>query len=567
MPDRRPVCRSLQILMSPAPSPSRPQRLHPAVAFFWLLLLLMAPVLFVALSQDIGALAYDAATEHIYRGVVFSQAIGDGFLYPRWVQFLHWGLGSPLFTFQPPLPYYGMDILARLGLAHPLGWRVLIAGSLAAAFIGAYLLVKEISGRRWAGVVAGVAYLYAPYVLRNTLERGSTEAFSMALYPLVLWGLIWVARRPTIPRFLAATLFWAACIGSHVLGPLMLAPFAGVLALVLAWRHRTPAPLAVLLVGGLLTAAVWAPMWPEQQWVHVERDFTQPEAMPAQNPIPLDRLLAPPAVYDVARDDNNAGDRVGLLQSLVLLAGIPAILLAWRRQRRLALALAAAVATGLVLLWLFSTYSDPIWRAFSPIMSRLLYRTRLMGVQALAVAAVFGLIVAVLPRRWGAWAGGGLIALIILAATPSLYVNLQHRYTSFSLPVSLSDVRAAEIESGGTALTAFGEFTPRWRTAPFDQTLLTDLGADFRAQQDPLAASSDGVRVAGAEVTSSAWNLDLVASQATTITLHLLYYPRWQGWLDGQPSVAWRRGRHRVCAGVHYRRASIIWLCVMPARG
>ena len=65
------------------------------VAWVWLLVLLVALVVQPALSRDIGAVAYDAYTEHIYRGVAFSEAISDGVLYPRWVQSLHWGLGSP----------------------------------------------------------------------------------------------------------------------------------------------------------------------------------------------------------------------------------------------------------------------------------------------------------------------------------------------------------------------------------------------------------------------------------------------------------------------------------------
>ena len=300
---------------------------HPRWSWLWLIVLLLAPVLYTALAQDIGAVAYDAALQHIDRGVVFSKIISEGVLYPRWAQVLHWGLGSPLFTFQPPLPYYGMDLFYRLGIPHPLGWRFLVATGYILAFVGAYLLVYEVTSRKWPAVVAAVAFVYAPYVLRNALERGSNEAYSMFLYPLVLWSLLWLAKRPTGGRFLVAVLAWAACIGSHVLGPLMLAPFATGLALWLTWRYRTFAPLGALLIGGLLMAAVWAPMGPEQAWVHVERDFTQPDAMPEQNPISLGALLAPPAVYDTARDYNGTGDRVGLLHTAILLGGDPRCIL------------------------------------------------------------------------------------------------------------------------------------------------------------------------------------------------------------------------------------------------
>jgi hypothetical protein len=500
-------------------------------AWLALMALLMMPAVIPALTRDIGALAYDAATEHIFRGVVFSNAISEGVLYPRWVQHLHLGLGSPLFTFQPPLPYYGMDILARLALSHPLGWRVLIVLGFALAFGGMYLLVRDLTGRRWPALAAATAYLYAPYVLRNALERGSNEAFSIMLYPLVLWGLLWVARAPSAGRFITATLIWAACIASHVLGPLMLFPFAVVFAILLAWRHRTLTPIGVLLAGGLLTAVIWAPMWPEQAWVHVERDFTHPEAIPAQNPIPLDRLLAPPPVYDTAGDNNNSGDRIGLLHTAALAGGLLGAVWAWRRNRRLAWALLAASAAGVLLLWMFTAASDPIWQVAGPLLGRLLYRTRLMGVQALAAAGAVGLLVCLAPERRQRTVALAVVGLFVVAALSSLYVEYQHRWTTFTLPADLAQARAGEVRMGGSALTAFGEFTPRWRAEPFD----LETGATFDAGQEPLAEPETGLEVLAAQVRDGAWSLTLRAGAPTTATLNLLYYPRWEASLDDAP--------------------------------
>ena len=373
----------------------------PHLRWWWLLLVFALPAIYPALFWNSGAVAYDAALQHIPRGLVFSGAISDGVLYPRWVQFLQYGLGSPLFTFQGPLPYYALDLLYRLGIPHPLGWRVLVAAGLLAAAVGAYLLVFTVTRQRWPAVLGAVAYLYAPYVLRNTFERGSNEAFSMFLYPWVLWALIWLAQGPSARRFIIATLIWAACIGMHVLGPLMLAPVAVTVALLAAWRYRTAAPPMVLLAGGLLTAFIWAPMLPEQSYVHIERDFSSPDALPWNNPLPLDRLLALPAVYDTAREINDTGDRVGLLQTALLVAAVPAAVYAWRRGRReLAVSIVLAFVVGLILFWLFTGSSDAVWRLFAPVLSRVQYRMRLMGLQALAAAVAGGLALAIVsPSR------------------------------------------------------------------------------------------------------------------------------------------------------------------------
>ena len=392
--------------------------------------------LWPALTRDIASSAYDAAMEHVPRAVVFSQAISDGALYPRWTQFLHWGLGSPLFTFQPPLPYYALDLLFRLGMPHPFGWRILMAGGLLAAFLGTYLLVLTVTGRRWPAALAAVAFLYAPYVIRNSLLRGSNEAYGMFLYPWVLWALVLVARRPSIGRFVVATLLWAACIAAHVLASLMLLPFALSLALLLAWRNRsavTPgaafSPVAVLLAGGLLTAGIWAPMIPEQSYVHIERDFSPPEAVPLHNPVPLDRLLAPPAIYDMARGNNGTGDSIGVLHFGVLVLGLPAAFYAWVRperhrtfgkRRALACALCVSTAAGLLLFWMLTGASDPLWglQVIRPLLARVLYRTRLMGLEALAAACVAGLMLALFSESWQRNIGILAIALMILTALP-----------------------------------------------------------------------------------------------------------------------------------------------------
>ncbi len=536
-----------------------------------LLLLVMAAAIYPALAWNSGAVAHDAALEHILRGLTFSEAIDDGVLYPRWVQFLHLGLGSPIFTFQGPLPYYGLDLLYRLGLGHPLGWRVLMALALLAAGTGTFLLIYEITMRRWPALVAAVAFLYAPYVLRNTLERGSNEAFSMVLYPWVLWGLLRLARQPSAGRFVIATLLWSACIAAHVLGPLMLAPVAALLAIFLGWRYRTWAPLLALLAGGLLTAFIWAPMIPEQAYVQVHRDFSSPDALPWDNPIPVDILLAPPAVYDVARDNNAPGDRIGLLQTLLLLMGVPATAYAWLRGRRdLALWLGGATALGILLLWLFTTYSDEAWRLLAPVLGRVQYRTRPMGLQALAAAATAGLVVAVLPLRWQRLLGPALVAVLALVALPSLYIDLQHHYVAFTTAATQEEVRQVEARMGAKALTAYGEFTPIWRTDPFDQAAIAAIGTELDAAATPLAAPSSAVQLLAADVKTQAWDLQMEARAPITLTLNLLYYPRWQALVDGQevalrPEPGSGLAQLAVSAGTHevalrYRRTAAEWI-------
>src|SRR5258708_19046615 len=112
----------------------------------------------IALTTPIEEHAYDVAAFHIYRGVVFSDALRDGGLYPRWVMPINGGLGGPLFSFYSPLAYYGMDALYRIGIPHPIGWRVLVALSLFGGSLGMTALGLTLFRRADAALLAAAAF-------------------------------------------------------------------------------------------------------------------------------------------------------------------------------------------------------------------------------------------------------------------------------------------------------------------------------------------------------------------------------------------------------------------------
>jgi hypothetical protein len=199
--------------------------------------------------------------------------------------------------------------------------------------------------------------------------------------------------------------------------------------------------------------------------------------------------------------------------------------------------LGAVALAGLFLFFLLTAASDPLWRLGGSLAAHLLYRTRLMGAQALAAAVAAGLLLASVPSRVLRVLAPLTAAVLLLVALPSLYVQYQHQYADFSQGATQQGVREMEITHGGRALTAFGEFEPKWRSAPFDEGLLAQLGRDFDADERPLANASDAIRVVSADVRNQAWDLTLLLAEPATATLHLLYYPRWQATVDGQPAA------------------------------
>jgi uncharacterized membrane protein len=227
-----------------------------------------------AVARPIEEHASDAAYFHVYRGVVFSAARADGWVYPRWAEALNSGLGSPLFTFYPPLTYYVMDALHGVGVAHPLAWRLLAATALVLAGLGAFGLGLAVFRRADAGLVGAAVFVYAPHLLREWFDRGSPEGLAIALSPWVLWALLRLASRPSGLRLALAAGSWALVILAHSLAALLLLPVLGVFVAYLGLRGGARAAGVAaggLLAGGRLAGFCVAPLVAEAGTVRVGR--------------------------------------------------------------------------------------------------------------------------------------------------------------------------------------------------------------------------------------------------------------------------------------------------------
>ena len=110
--------------------------------------------------------------------------------YSRWAPDMAHGFGFPLFIFTSPGPSMlvafiapGWFVLGHCPEQHLLHWAWFWADFLC------IFLAEDLFGP-YAGIRAGVAYVYAPFQAYDVFNRGSLwEAFAWAFPPLVLWGL------------------------------------------------------------------------------------------------------------------------------------------------------------------------------------------------------------------------------------------------------------------------------------------------------------------------------------------------------------------------------------------
>jgi hypothetical protein len=550
--------------------------------YTWLLALLIpAFAVQVALSTPIEEHGFDVAAFHIYRGVVFSQARADGWLYPRWADSINAGLGGPLFNFYSPLAYYFMDTIHAVGIPHTIAWRVLIAASLIAASAGMYLLGLLLFNRADIALVSAACFTYAPYLLRDLFERGSPQGVGIAFYPWVLWSLLRLVQRPSGLRFAIAALCWSALLLMHNLSALLLLPVVGILLVILfptsfleTQSALTPTPrpvgeglnvstsslspnsergnaslkrrgevnrikrlllpLAALACGTLLASFHVLPFLFDAGDASLALSTREASLQPVSYPVQLSDLFASPPVFDTGIDNNSTGASIGPLHVLAILSGLVTIIILWQRSRRADSALVGLLcAFALLMIWMQTDSATFVWKAL-PQLAILQFRVRLLSTIGLIAAITLGYILQCWPEHTARWRSAMIMLLIagfIALQLPSLYPQLLHRYTAFSPAPTVAEGQAWATASHtpGFTLTTVGEFLPRWRTDRFGDDDVPRIAAS------PIDNPPNGAQVLDYARRTGNIQVRLNTPKAFEAAFHVLYFPGWVGDVNSQP--------------------------------
>jgi hypothetical protein len=376
---------------------------------FLILLILLIPALQPLLRSDFTC-GYDN-TFHLWRAVQVEHLWQQGVFFSRWAPDMALGFGFPLYMFMPMGSAYVVAALYRLGLAWPIALNATFVLSIVLSAVFTFYLVRELFGP-YAGVLAGIAYAYAPFRAYDVFYRGGlSESFAWIFPPLVLWALQrWMrgGGRPAASAtetparsslfLVIGALAWAAFLVTHHLFAFLFAPLFALWGLALACLARDRrAALARLgrgaLLGALglgLAAFFWLPSLMERQWVQLGRSLGTWVFQYHQNFISLAHLFALPRNADPALINDWPEKALGLLPaSLVLLA-----LVRWRafsrRQRWLALVLLGSASA-----FAFLTLAPSRWFwDHVPLLPYVQFPWRYLGPATFCVAVLIGALVA-----------------------------------------------------------------------------------------------------------------------------------------------------------------------------
>ena len=490
-------------------------------------------------------------TFHLWRAVQVGRCLRQGYLYPRWSPDMAHGYGFPLFIFHSPLTAYLAALLNLLGLSWPLAINAtFVLGILLAGYF-AFILARDLFGSA-AGIVAAVAYVYAPFLAYDVFYRGSlSESFAWAFPPLVLWAVHrWSVRAER--RFLLLTsLSLAGFILTHNLFAFLFAPLFALWVFLEAslardWRVIGRGALAGLLGLGLC-AFFWLPGLAERGWVQTGRLLGTWVFDYRNNFINLRQLLAPPRVVDPSLINDWPPKALGLIPVLIALLA----LVRWRRldhPTRCCLVLLLVSTVGFALLTL--PISRPLWEHL-PLLPYVQFPWRFLGPAAFCAALLasitfhaprstphvsrFTFHVSRFTSHVSRFTFPALIALLVLGNLGWFYP----RHCSPPADTSIAGMIAWERQTHTLGTTAKGEYLPVWVNRMPQDPALDAAYAAVDAQTCPRRLPPESLP-AGAHILHADYGpveATVVLETPTSFRARYLafYYPGWRVTVDGAP--------------------------------
>ncbi|MGL4205263.1 MAG: 6-pyruvoyl-tetrahydropterin synthase-related protein [Aeromonadaceae bacterium] len=449
----------------------------------------------------------------------FTEQFWQGELYPRWLQNMNGGLGSPTFFFYAPLPFWATALLsAPLWIDGNSTYPLVLSATLAlmASGLTAYLWLKSLTTPRHA-MICALIYMVLPYHLLVDLYMrfAFAEFWSFVWMPLILYHSRHLAlgARST----LALALCLALLIMTHLPSFLLFLPVVlGHALFVPSRRYRLCSLLHHMLacaLGAGLAALYWLPALTTQHYVSMPSMYTG-------------FLFYANSFLDSWPNFQHGWSfrrYLSFISVLTAVLGLCAWLVrqphpALQREHRFWL---LVLLGALVMMW---PISKPLWD-WLPIVQKVQFPWRFGGVLTLAATALLALATTDQKGKLNpkiATCGWGVLALLLLS---ELLVGIR--------PMLLQPVSAEISRQSLSTSRSPLEYRPRW--VPPELFSFQQIGR-FASNTPKIASSQSDTRWKLLSWQARSITLQVSAPTATQLTLHQFYYPGWQANLeDGTP--------------------------------
>jgi len=489
---------------------------------------------------------------HIFRLAELSRLISPENPYPRWAPNFYYGFGYPIFNYYAPLSYYlGIIVASTLSLGAVAGVKSVFILSLLAAAFGMYGYVRDNWGRS-AGLIASASYLLAPYVLFiDPHARGDlAETLSLGLFPLAIWALDRLRRRPTALNWAASIILTGSLIMSHnLMGLLFFAylfawsiwhqifrqvqPFSlsQVKAFSKIWSFRL---FLALLLGVGVSSFFWLPVFLEREAVNLGTLVGQGGHFDFHNHfLTIRELLSPNKILDWGATEPEFRFNLGLVQWMLAAFGVVMFVLKKTRNSR---TLAFFLSTLLVFIVLMVPISAILWEQI-PYMAFIQFPWRFLGPAAAALAIVsgagFGALLSLIAVRAGKYLLAAVLGLILLSSLPLIQVA---PWSSDFGPTT--PLRILEVELSGRWLgtTATADFLPASvevdpRPEPSVKEAYYGGSEIDHVNRSTLPA---GATVSSETITPTNQRFQTNSDEPFLLRLYIFDFPGWEASIDGE---------------------------------
>lgn len=472
--------------------------------------------------------------DHVARIANFYQSLFEGHIVPRWAGNLNWGYGHPILMFLYPLPSYAASLFHLIGFSFVDATKLVFAAAYIASMVAMFVWAES----QWggiAGLTAAVLYGFAPYRFVDLYVRGAIgEHVAFVFLPLILWGLLKLARSRNRRWGMMVSLGTAGLLLSHNAISLMFLPVGFLYGAYLVFFETTARRQFIIssiwyaVIGFMLASFFWAPAFFEGKYtlrdIITKGDFSD-------RFVPIQKFFFTPWNYG---GGNELSKELGVAQWLVVFISIIALFRTKKKTTRWIVGvslLSLATSTFLMTRW-----SSGIWQQIT-ILQKFQFPWRLLTLTVFFVSVLGGAAVASV-RKSSKIVFCGIVLLASLA---------------FTFPMWHAQAYSIKPESFYTGTyegtTDTGESSPIWSVRFMEK----------RAEA-PMEAIEGTVGIIQISRSSTSHVYRVVASGSAKLVENTLYFPGWEVAVGGKPvpvefqNPLWRglmtfevpSGEHRV---------------------
>lgn len=412
--------------------------------YFTLLILSLIPL--IAFLHPGLPVTHDGQ-DHVARIANFYTNLEQGNIIPRWAPNLNWGYGHPILMFLYPLPSYIASLFHFVGLSYIDSAKLTFMFAYIASGVTMFLWIKEFLGK-YAGFVAAMLYLFAPYRFVDMYVRGAIgEHMAFVFLPLILYFFSRLSKKYSTSSMLGGIFAVFCLLLSHNAISLMFFPILFLYILFLAKsiakkRKFLITSFLTIFLGFMLSSFFWFPAL-------IEGKYTLRDIVTAGGYI--GRFVHVNDLFYGQWSYGGSGQftvQVGLLHWIVVGSSIFALIFLRKRIKHAALLLGFLVIFFLSLLIMLDS-SSFIWRELT-ILQKFQFPWRFLTISVFA-SSVLGGFVASLVKQKHAFAMVVIVAVILFFLT--------HMYWVANGYFSRSDVFYNKVYLGTTDT---GESAPIW---------------------------------------------------------------------------------------------------------